>query len=92
VSPPDLLYELHECHSEKLRPLSHDDLHVARPILLAGARVGKGDSFRPLPQGAAVGCLWGAKMSSVSRRLTPEPFGSALSLLGGPPTAMATTS
>jgi len=36
--------------------------------------------------------LWGAKMSSVSGGLTPEPFGSALSLLGVRPTAAATTS
>jgi len=35
--------------------------------------------------------LWGAKMSSVFRGLTPEPFGSALNLLGAHPTAMATT-
>ncbi len=31
-------------------------------------------------------------MSSVSRRLTPEPFGPALSLLGAHPSAVATTS
>jgi hypothetical protein len=36
--------------------------------------------------------LWGAKISSVSGGLTPEPFGSALSLLGLHPTATAATS
>ena len=39
--PPDLLHELYERHSEKLRSLGDHDLHVTCPILPAGARVRK---------------------------------------------------
>jgi len=41
-----------------------------------------------LPLQRALVGVWGAKVSPVSRRLTPEPFGSALSLLGARPTAL----